>query len=59
MSTNDDIWLSIVESQYPAFTKKQLLELREEAACNWWLGASDEKLATLFDQYVMMKNLRG
>jgi len=59
--TDKEIWLSLVRAYYPTLNESQLLELKKEAACSWWLGVDDKNknLSVLFDQYVMMKNLRG
>lgn len=59
MSADNEIWLSLAESKYPGLNTEQLLELRAEAACDWWLGSNNDKLSTLFDQYVMIKNLKN
>ena len=58
MKTVQDIWESIAKPKYPALHENQLNELRIHAAIDW-LHGEDTELCTIYDQFVMMKNLLG
>ena len=57
LSTKQDIWLTLVGERYPTLTENQLLALSLKAASEWYLGG-DPALVELFDQYVMLKNIK-
>lgn len=58
LSTNQQIWLTLAQEHYPTLTEERVLALCMPAASDWYDGA-DTELATIFDQYVMLKTLRG
>ena len=58
MSSPLEIWVSIAREKYPTLTENDLRALSMTAAASWYAGG-DTELAMLFDQYVMMKNLKG
>jgi hypothetical protein len=58
LNTKSEIWLTLVGEKYPALTENQLMDLRLQAASESYMGG-DGKLSKLFDQYVMLKALKG
>jgi len=58
MDDKKQIWLTLAREQYPNLTEDQLAVLSLEAASRWYLGEESE-LTNLFDQYVMIKTLKG
>ena len=58
MDDKKEIWQTLASEKYPALTEDQLGALSLEAATLWYTGEETE-LAKLFDQYVMIKNLKG
>lgn len=60
LSTNNkaDIWRTLANEKYPTLTEDQISALSLEAA-NLWYNGVDNELTELFDQYVMLKNLKG
>jgi len=48
----------MAREKYPTLNENQLRTLSMKAASEWYAGA-DTELAMLFDQYVMVKNLKG
>ena len=58
LDTNIEIWESIARDKYPELQPYQLQALSMRAASEWYTGI-DNELTQLFDQYVMIKNLRG
>jgi hypothetical protein len=57
LSTKQDIWLTLAREKYPTLTEDQAQALSLKAASEWYLGG-DAELVQLFDQYVMIKNLK-
>jgi hypothetical protein len=51
------IWLTLSREKYPSLNEDQLAVLSLEAANGWYMGEESE-LTNLFDQYVMLKNLK-
>jgi len=58
MDDKKQIWLTLAREQFPNLTEDQLAALSLEAASRWYLGEESE-LTNLFDQYVMIKTLKG
>ena len=58
LSTNQELWLNIAREHFPTLKEEKVLALCMTAAGDWYHG-SDTELATLFDQYVMVKTLKG
>jgi hypothetical protein len=58
LSTKQEIWLTLAREKYPTLTEEQLLALSLKAASEWYLGG-DAALVELFDQYVMLKNIKS
>ena len=58
MDDKKQIWLTLAREQFPNLTEDQLAVLSLEAASRWYLGEESE-LTNLFDQYVMIKTLKG
>jgi hypothetical protein len=57
LSTKQEIWLTLARERYPTLTEDQANALGLKAASEWYLGG-DTELVQLFDQYVMLKNLK-
>jgi hypothetical protein len=57
MNTKQEIWLTLTREKYPTLTEYQLASLLLESASQW-LHGEDNELSQLFDQYVMLKNLK-
>jgi hypothetical protein len=49
--------MTLAGAKYPALTESQLQALSLKAASEWYLGG-DPELVNLFDQYVMLKNIK-
>ena len=58
LETKLDIWKELAREKCPTLNENQLRTLSMKAASEWYLGA-DTELANLFDQYVMLKTLKG
>lgn len=60
MSNNPklDIWLELASPCYPNLTEDRIKGLSLIAANEWFLNTESE-LANLYDQYVMLKTLKG
>lgn len=52
-----DIWITLCREKYPTITEDYARALSLKAASEWYLGG-DTELVKLFDQYVMLKNLK-
>jgi hypothetical protein len=57
MDNKKEIWLTLAGEKYPTLTENELAALSLEAASRWYMGEESE-LTNLFDQYVMLKNLK-
>lgn len=58
MNTKPEIWLAVCEGHFPDLSDAEIMTLSMRAATDWYHG-QDNELAQLFDQYVMIKNLKG
>lgn len=58
MDTKPEIWLAVCEGHFPGKSDSEIL-LNFPVAASHWGGSLDTPLAELFDQYVMIKNLKG
>ena len=58
METKRDIWLAVCEGQFPRKSEDQIMAYSTKAASDWYHG-DDTELAKLFEQYVMIKTLKG
>ena len=58
MDSKIEIWLSLTREQFPGQSDEELALLSLDAASQWYLG-KDNELTKLFDQYVMLKTLKG
>jgi hypothetical protein len=57
MDTKPEIWLAVCEGHFPGKSDSEIMTYNTKAASDWYLG-KDTELAQLFDQYVMIKNLK-
>jgi hypothetical protein len=57
MNDKTELWLILAREKYPTLTEEQAKVLSMEAATQWYTG-EDTELSNLFDQYVMLKNLK-
>ena len=58
MDTKPEIWLAVCEGHFPGKTDAEIMTYSMKAATDWYHG-EDNELTKLFDQYVMIKNLKG
>ena len=58
LDTKIAIWLEVCRARYPDITEDNAKALSLKAASEWYLGGNKE-LVELFDQYVMLKTLKG
>ena len=58
MNTKLEIWATLLREKQPTLTEHQIQALSMQAASEWYNGTNTE-LANLFDQYVMLKTLKG
>lgn len=58
LNSNIDIWATLAREQYPKLSENEIRTLSMKAASEWYLGESTD-LANLFDQYIMLKTLKG
>jgi hypothetical protein len=58
MNTKIEIWLTLAREKYPSITEAKAQALCLEAAAVWYSGEESE-LTEIFDQYVMLKSLKG
>lgn len=58
LATKMDIWIEILRTRVPNITHSEAAALSMKAAADWYSGA-DSELAKLFDQFIMLKQLKG
>jgi len=58
VSQSIETWILLAQERYPKLNENEIKRLSMKAASEWYLG-EDTELASLFDQYVMLKNLKG
>jgi hypothetical protein len=58
MDNKQEIWLTLAREKWPTLTEDQAKALSLKAANAWYMGEETE-LTNMFDQYVMLKNLKG
>ena len=58
MDTKRDIWLAVCEGRFPGKSSHEIMDYHFLAATDWALEI-DTELARLFEQYVMIKTLKG
>jgi hypothetical protein len=58
MDTKPEIWLAVCEGHFPGKTDSEIMSYSMKAAADWYVD-EDNELTQLFDQYVMIKNLKG
>ena len=58
LSTKEEIWSTLAREKYPTLTEDQIQGLGLKAASEWYIGGESD-LADLYNQYVMLKNLKG
>lgn len=56
--TKLDIWVQLARGKYPMLSEDIIKSLSMTAASEWYLNTNSE-LAELYDQYVMLKTLKG
>ena len=57
-ASKHDTWVSLVGARYPNRSAEELVELRIDAASDWYMD-KPTPLALLFEQYVMINTLTG
>ena len=58
LSTKQDIWLEVCKAKWPTMSEAAAMALSMRAASEYYLGG-DQELVEVFDQYVMLKTLKG
>ena len=58
MDNKQQIWLAVCEGRFPGKSSHEIMEYHYLAATDWALEI-DTDLARLFEQYVMIKKLKG
>lgn len=58
LDTKHDIWIELARPIYPDKDDEEILAIGMLAAAGWYMGYEDE-LSQLYDQYVMLKTLKG
>lgn len=58
MDTKPEIWLAVCEGHFPGKSDAEIMSYSMKAAADWYHG-EDNELTKLFDQYVMIKNLKS
>jgi hypothetical protein len=58
LNSNIDIWITLAREKYPTLPEDELKRLGMTAAAVWYADG-DTDLANLFDQYIMLKTLKG
>lgn len=54
----DELWEKLVLDKFPNTPKAKIAESKWQAAMSWGIG-DDTIMSQLYDQYVMMKRLKG
>lgn len=57
-ATKLDVWMLLATEKYPTLSEDRIKALSMVAANEWFLNTGSE-LADLYDQYVMLKTLKG
>jgi hypothetical protein len=58
LSTKQEIWVECCQAKWPTLSEAAALALGMKAAAEYYLGG-DPELVEVFDQYVMLKTLKG
>jgi hypothetical protein len=56
--TKLEVWLQLARPKYPTLSEDKITALSLTAANDWFFNTGSE-LADLYDQYVMLKTLKG
>lgn len=58
LETKMDIWVEVIKTRIPDITYPEAAMISLKAASDWYMG-SDTELSKLFEQYLMLKTLKG
>jgi hypothetical protein len=58
LSSKQEIWVECCVAKWPTISEAAALALSMRAASEYYLGG-DPELVEVFDQYVMLKTLKG
>lgn len=58
LSSKQDIWLEVCRGRYPTISEAAANAMLTQAASEYYLGG-DRQLVEMFDQYIMLKTLKG
>ena len=58
LNSKQEIWIECCKAKWPAMSEAACLALSMRAASDYYLGG-DAELVEVFDQYVMLKTLKG
>jgi hypothetical protein len=58
LNSKEEIWLEVCRSKYPSISEAAAMALSMQAASEYYLGG-DPIMVEMFDQYVMLKTIKG
>lgn len=58
LNSKNDIWLEVCRARYPKITEAAAQAMSMRAASEYYLNG-DKVLVELFEQYIMLKTLKG
>jgi Zn-dependent metalloprotease len=58
LNTKMEIWIEVLKTRVPDITFNEAVAVSAQAASDWYNGANTE-LAKLFEQFVILKTLKG
>jgi len=58
LNSKQEIWLEVCRAKWPTMSEAAAMSLSMKAAAEYYLGG-DPELVEVFDQYVMLKTLKG
>jgi hypothetical protein len=58
LDTKMGIWIEVLKTKVPDIKFDEAAALSMQAATDWYSGA-DTELANLFEQFIMLKTLKG
>lgn len=58
LNSKNDIWLEVCQAKYPNISEAAAQAMSMQAASEYYLGGNKD-LVDLFEQYIMLKTLKG
>ena len=59
LNTKKEIWFECCKAKWPEISEAAANALSMRAAAQYYLGGENTELGEVFDQYVMLKTLKG